>query len=95
MSKDASVNPKWGPEGADTYDLFKYKGGGDCHHIWRREVYASLNTDRVSPLSNDAVKIATSTAEKRGYKIRNPFEVSIQPKNLPFNGFLPTNKRFQ
>jgi hypothetical protein len=95
MSKDPQVNKGWGPKGADTYDLFKYKGGGDCHHIWRREVYATLNTDAVSPLSKDAVKIATSTAEKRGYKIRNPFEVSIQPRNLPFNGFLPTNKRFE
>ena len=95
MSKDENVNPGWGPKGADTYDLLKYKGGGGCHHSFRREVYASLNTDRVSPLSNDAVRIATSTAEKRGYKIRNSFEVSIQPKNLPFNGFLPTNKRFQ
>jgi hypothetical protein len=85
----------WGAKGNLTFDRFKYKGGGDCHHIWRREVYATLDTDKVSPLSKDAVKIATATAEKRGYKIRNPFEVSIQPKNLPFNGFLPTNKRFQ
>jgi hypothetical protein len=95
MSKDKDINPGWGAKGADTYDLFKYKGGGDCHHIWRREVYATLNTDAVSPLSKDAVKIATSTAEKRGYKIRNSFEVSVQPRNLPYNGFLPTNKRFQ
>jgi hypothetical protein len=95
MSKDARVNPKWGPEGADTYDIFKFKGGGNCHHVWRREVYATLNTDTISPLSNDARKIATSTAEKRGYKIRNPYQVSVQPKNLPYNGFLPTNKRFQ
>lgn len=95
MSKDPRVNPKWGPEGADTYDIFKFKGGGNCHHVWRREVYATLNTDAISPLSKDAQKIATSTAEKRGYKIRNPYQVSVQPKNLPYNGFLPTNKRFQ
>jgi len=97
MGEDPNVNPGWGPGNGDKnrYSVWKYKGGGGCHHSFRREVYASLNTDRVSPLSNDAVKIATSTAEKRGYKIRNPFEVSIQPKNLPFNGFLPTNKRFQ
>lgn len=95
MSKDPRVNPKWGPKGADTYDIFKFKGGGNCHHVWRREVYATLNTDAISPLSKDAQKIATSTAEKRGYKIRNPYQVSVQPKNLPYNGFLPTNKRFQ
>lgn len=95
MGEDPDVNPGWGPKGTNTYSIFKYKGGGDCHHIWRREVYATLDTDKISPLSKDAVKIATGTAEKRGYKIRNPFEVSIQPRNLPYNGFLPTNKRFK
>lgn len=95
MSKDDAVNPRWGPEGANTYDLFKYKGGGNCHHVWRREVYATLNVDATSPFNKDARKIATSIAEKRGYKVRNPYQVNVQPKNLPFNGFLPTNKRFQ
>jgi len=95
MSVDPLVNPGWGAKGADTYDLFKYKGGGDCHHVWRREVYASLNTDAVSPLNKDVRKIATGIAEKRGYKVRNPYQVNVQPKNLPYNGFLPTNKRFQ
>jgi hypothetical protein len=95
MSKDPNVNPKWGPEGTDTYDLFKYKGGGDCHHVWRREVYASIDGLGIDPTSPNARKIATGTAEKRGYKVRNPYEVNVQPKNLPYNGFLPTNKRFQ
>ena len=95
MSSDATVNPGWGPEGADTYDIFKFKGGGDCHHVWRREVYASIDGANIDPTSPNARRIATSTAEKRGYKIRNPYQVSVQPKNLPFNGFLPTNKRFQ
>lgn len=95
MSKDPQVNAGWGPKGADTYDLFKYKGGGNCHHVWRREVYATLNLDATSPFSKDAKQIATGIAEKRGYKVRNPYQVNVQPKNLPFNGFLPTNKRFQ
>ena len=29
-----AVNPGWGPEGANTYDLFFYKGGGSCRHFW-------------------------------------------------------------
>jgi len=95
MSEDPKVNPKWGPEGADTYDLFKYKGGGDCRHIWRREVYASIDGLGIDPTNPNARKIATSTAEKRGYKVRNPYQVSVQPTNLPNNGFLPTNKRFK
>ena len=35
------VNAGWGPKGADTYDVFKYKGGGDCHHKWMRKTYRS------------------------------------------------------
>jgi len=95
MSQDPKVNPKWGAEGADTYDLFKYKGGGDCHHIWRREVFASIDGLGIDPLSPNARKIGTRQAEIRGYKVRNPSEVTIQPKNMPNRGFLPTNKRFQ
>jgi len=95
MSSDPLVNPGWGPEGADTYDLFLYKGGGACRHVWRREVYASANADVISPFNKDARKIATGIAEKRGYKVRNPYQVNVQPNNLPNNGFLPTNKRFQ
>jgi hypothetical protein len=33
------VNPGWGKGGADTYDIFLYKGGGNCHHFWLRQIY--------------------------------------------------------
>ena len=33
------VNPGWGLNGADTYDIWLYKGGGDCHHFWMRKTY--------------------------------------------------------
>ena len=95
MSQDSNVNPGWGPEGADTYDIFKFKGGGNCHHVWRREVYASMEGNGIDPTSPNARQLATSIAEKRGYKVRNPYQVNVQPQNLPYNGFLPTNKRFQ
>ena len=32
MSQRA-VNAGWGLNGADTYDIWLYKGGGDCHHF--------------------------------------------------------------
>ena len=37
-------------------------------------------------------KIGTRAAEIKGYKVRNPFEVSIYPNNLPLKGFSPNNK---
>ena len=31
-----SVNPGWGPRGANTYDVWLYKGGGNCHQVFYR-----------------------------------------------------------
>ena len=33
------VNRGWGPKGAATYSIWLYKGGGNCHHYFRRVVY--------------------------------------------------------
>jgi len=38
MSNKA-VNPGWGPRGANTYSIWLYKGGGNCHHFWLRQIY--------------------------------------------------------
>ena len=43
-----AVNPGWGPGGADTYDLWLYKGGGSCQHFWERRTYLRKNNQRVS-----------------------------------------------
>jgi len=36
-------------------------------------------------------EIGTRAAEIKGYKVTNPYEVSIYPNNLPLNGFSPHN----
>ena len=87
------VNAGWGPKGADTYDIFKYKGGGDCHHKWMRRTYRSKQSIDVK--NPNAPKVSTNKAEKEGYRVRNPKEVAMKPKDMPYNGFLPTNKRFK
>lgn len=84
-----AVNPGWGPKGASTYDIWLYKGGGNCHHYWRKEVY--INAKGINPLSNDAQKIAVARAEKMGYKVRNEELVSLWPIDMDYNGFLPDN----
>ena len=40
-------------------------------------------------------QVSTNKAEKEGYRVRNPKEVAMKPKDMPYNGFLPTNKRFK
>ena len=87
---DKAVNAGWGPKGnSETYSIWKYKGGGNCHHSWRRVTFKSKDANINVKTSKDI--IGTRAAEIDGYKVRNDFEVSIQPKNLPNKGFLPGN----
>jgi hypothetical protein len=83
---DKPVNPGWGPKGAATYDIFKYKGGGDCHHRWRRKTF--MSTSGIDTKSPNAPTIGTRAAEIKGYKVTNPIEVSVRPTDMPNNGFL-------
>lgn len=82
------VNAGWGANGADTYSIWLYKGGGDCHHKWHRQIYLKkgTNVDVNSPL---AEIISTSEARRRGMKIEtNDSLVSIEPRNMTNRGFL-------
>jgi len=88
-----AVNEGWGAKGADTYSIWLYKGGGDCHHFWTRETYRRKGTDINSPL---AQKVTPAEARKEGEILpTNDKLVYTAPKDMPYNGFLPTNKRFQ
>ena len=87
-----AVNEGWGPKGADTYSIWLYKGGGDCHHFWTRETYRK-KADVNSPLAQE---ITPAKARKEGEILpTNDKLVYTAPKDMPYNGFLPTNKRFQ
>tara|TARA_R110000823_G_scaffold4701_7_gene18658 strand:+ start:862 stop:1698 length:837 start_codon:yes stop_codon:yes gene_type:complete len=84
------VNKGWGPKGdSATYSIWLYKGGGNCHHSWRRVTYKS----KLAKIDiRDAQNIiGTRQAAILGYKVTNPYQVSIQPRNLPNKGFLPGN----
>jgi hypothetical protein len=89
------VNEGWGPKGADTYNIFYYKGGGNCRHRWNKQVYASFEGVGIDVNSPNARQIAGKKAEEFGYVIKNPKLVSTRPVDMPYNGFLPTNKRFK
>ena len=92
MMGTKAVNAGWGPKGASTYDIWLYKGGGDCHHFWMRKTFRSKGTpDAKNPLS----EVSVNKAKKDGLKpIVNDSKVAKLPTDMPNNGFLPTNKRF-
>lgn len=78
----------WGANGATTYSIWLYKGGGNCHHKWNRVIYLKkgVKVDVNNPL---AKTISTSEARSRGYKVEtNENLVSIAPINMPNKGFL-------
>lgn len=87
--KDNAVNPGWGPRGADNYSIWLYKGGGNCHHVWKKVVYVSAKDLGIDVNSPNAKQIAVSKAAEAGYKTRNNPKVSQRPIDMPNNGFLP------
>lgn len=85
------VNPGFGMDGADTYSIWLYKGGGllsknfpggTCKHKWNRVIYLKKGSsvDVNSPL---AKTISTSQARRQGMKIKpNASIVSIAPHDV-------------
>jgi hypothetical protein len=86
------VNKGWGPKGADTYSIWFYKGGGNCHHRWNKRVYATFSGKAIDVNSKELKQVAVRKAEKLGYVVKNDSKVSQRPTDMPNNGFLPTNK---
>jgi len=81
-----SVNSGWGEGGADTYSIWKYKGGGACHHKWRRKTFKStIKLDVKSPL---APTVSTGKADSEGYRVRNDREVAMKPIDMTNKGFI-------
>jgi hypothetical protein len=85
------VNPGWGPNGDDVYDIWRFKGGGNCKHFWEKRVFVDAKGAKINPNDPDAKRIAVAMAERMGYKVRNPLYVAKLPEDMPHRGFLPTN----
>ena len=79
-----AVNPGWGPNGADTYDLFLYKGGGSCQHFWERRTYLRRNNKKVG------VNRARAIIREAGLPPmeQNDRRVAQRPRDMVNRGFL-------
>ena len=83
-----AVNPGWGPRGAATYSIWLYKGGGNCHHYFKRIVYKTSLRNAKSKI-NDSQIISDVKALSEGFTLRrNSPLVSRAPKTMKNNGFL-------
>jgi hypothetical protein len=88
MSQKA-VNAGWGLNGADTYDIWLYKGGGDCHHFWMRKTYRAKSAKTKADVGNPNAEVSVNKAKKEGFKPEvNAKEVAKRPTDMPNNGFV-------
>jgi hypothetical protein len=83
--ENKAVNPGWGPEGANTYDIWFYKGGGNCHHFWQKEVYVSAEGAGIDVENPNAQAIAVNKARAAGYVVKNEKLVAQLPVDMPNN----------
>jgi len=79
------VNPGWGAYGANTYSIWKWKGGALCKHKWFRIILVQSGS---RPKNSDVI-ITSTEARSRGVKLpRNAKEVSVAPHDMPNHGFV-------
>ncbi len=83
------VNKGWGPKGnSATYSIWLYKGGGNCHHFWLRQIYkTSLRGAKSNIKPSEAISYTKALSE--GFTAeRNDKLVARPPKRMKNNGFL-------
>ena len=98
------VNAGWGPHGANTYSIWLnqcsnklhkfYKGGGNCHHFWLRQIFKTTIGESRTTKIEDADMIGYTKAKSEGFTAKkNDNKVAKPPKRMKNEGFLPSNKR--
>jgi len=82
------VNKGWGPKGnSATYSIWFWKGGGNCHHYWLRQIYKTSLTNAKSNISPSQL-IGYTKAKSEGFTAqKNDNKVAKAPKRMKNNGF--------
>ena len=83
------VNKGWGPKGkSDTYSIWLWKGGGNCFHYWKRQIYkTSLRNAKANINSKQIISDAKAISEGFTLK-RNSALVAKAPKTMRNEGFI-------
>ena len=86
---DMAVNAGWGLNGSDTYDIWLYKGGGDCHHFWMRKTYRAKSPNVKADVGNPNAEVSVNKARKAGFVPEtNDKKVAMRPTDMPNRGFV-------
>ena len=81
-----AVNPGLGANGANTYDLFLFKGGARCHHFWKRHTYLRKDNKKISV--NQAKKLIREAGVDAKRLPENDKRVAQRPVDMPNEGFI-------
>lgn len=93
LMSNEPVNAGFGPRGADTYDIWLYKGGPVCHHFWMRKTYMRKRNPKGQFLPNEGLEndreISVNKAREAGFEppLNDP-KVATRPVDMPNKGFL-------
>lgn len=81
------VNSSFG-HNSQPYDLFKYKGGPFCHHVWKKVLFRLVDKTTESPEFADYKRTRTIP---KSYNVnpRGTRESKIAPVDMPNNGHHP------
>jgi hypothetical protein len=81
-----AVNAGFGLGGADTYSIWLYKGGANCHHFWMRKTYQAKD---VKPdATNPRAEVSINKARQEGLRPEvNDSLVAKRPIDMPNNGY--------
>ena len=85
-----AVNPGFGPNGTDTYDILLFKGGPNCHHRWIRRTYLKKNNQRISVSRARQIISQLPEDERRANPLppNDDSRVSQWPSTMPNHGYL-------
>ena len=83
-----AVNPGFGIDGANTYSIWKYKGGPQCFHFWSRRIFKTTIGESKTTKIEDADAIGYTKAKSQGFTAkRNDKLVAIPPRKMKNNGY--------
>jgi hypothetical protein len=84
-----SVNKGFGPEGADKYSIWLYKGGARCRHFFMRNIYIKKNNDKISAKkARELLNELDPSLRKEANFEQNDALVAKMPNDMPNNGYL-------
>lgn len=77
LQNAGAVNPGFGKGGANTYDIFKFKGGVNCRHWWQRVIYLKKGNKKISVNQARKLILELEPEDRKDAKWKkNPKEVA-------------------